>query len=116
MRRAAVEQVPTDLCIDTLQGAPDAPLGVLACQRAMQGSQYLTLSLAHELRDEDACAELQLNRLYQATYVRHRYIKSQLCLDSGLQGGADLLAKPCSGANTQQWVIDYTEDNDFKVT
>ncbi|KOB76422.1 Glycosyl transferase [Operophtera brumata] len=97
----------------------DAALGVYACHPDLQATQYYVLSLAHELRDEDSCAHVQFNRhaADEEDTALHKVFKakchgkqreqiqhseSQLCLDSGLQGGADLLAKPCSGANTQQ--------------
>ncbi|KPJ17364.1 Polypeptide N-acetylgalactosaminyltransferase 1 [Papilio machaon] len=53
----------SNLCLDTLQrDGEGTPLGVYPCHDTLQATQYLSLSLKGELRDEEKCAELQYSR------------------------------------------------------
>ncbi|CAG4949207.1 unnamed protein product [Parnassius apollo] len=133
------------LCLDTLQREGEAsPLGVYPCHDTLQATQYLSLSLSGELRDEEKCAELQYSRrnpdeggegegrkvLMVTCHEKDRgqkwrylsskqlqHVESQLCLEAGPQPGADVAARPCRrDAPAQRWRIDYSEDNDFRAT
>ncbi|KAI5643644.1 glycosyl transferase family 2 domain-containing protein [Phthorimaea operculella] len=131
------------LCLDTLQRESDAaPLGVYPCHPTLQGTQYLSLALDGVLRDEERCVQLQYNRETRRDADEGRKllmtncnkkIKDQkwhytsskqliheatgLCLDSGYEGGADVLVKTCIiGSPTQRWEIDYNENNGFRLS
>ncbi|RVE49739.1 hypothetical protein evm_005609 [Chilo suppressalis] len=129
---------PSRMCLDTLQReGVGSPLGVYPCHDRLQATQYFSLSLAGELRDEENCAEVQHVRgtapdrerrvLMMSCGGRQRqkwrylpsgqlqHVSSTLCLDAGIETGGDALALPClSHAASQRWAIDYTQDNDFK--
>ncbi|XP_050673551.1 uncharacterized protein LOC126971342 isoform X3 [Leptidea sinapis] len=106
----------------------------------------LTSRRAGQLRDEEKCAELQFARrtqnelaegvqrrvLMHACHDKQReqrwrytddkqlrHVSSGLCLTSpaAARAPADLQATPCrSGAPDQRWLIDYNEDNGFRLT
>ncbi|XP_063835572.1 polypeptide N-acetylgalactosaminyltransferase 1-like [Ostrinia nubilalis] len=130
----------TNMCLDTLQREGSAsPLGVYPCHARLQATQYFSLSARGELRDEEACAELQHSRDTPIEKGRRvlmsnchgklrgqkwRYLPSGqlqhaatgLCLDAGYDAGADVMARPCgSNAPAQRWKIDYNQDNDFRL-
>ncbi|CAK1592955.1 unnamed protein product [Parnassius mnemosyne] len=133
------------LCLDTLQREGEAsPLGVYPCHDTLQATQYLSLSLSGELRDEEKCAELRYSRrnpdedaegegrqvLMVTCHEKDRgqkwrylsskqlqHVESQLCLEAGAAPGADVSARRCRRqAAAQRWHIDYSEDNHFRAT
>ncbi|KAL0859351.1 hypothetical protein ABMA27_011143 [Loxostege sticticalis] len=130
----------TNMCLDTLQReVANSPLGVYPCHQGLQATQYFSLSSQGQLRDEESCAELQHNRdeaiergrrvlmahCHGKRGQKWRYLPSGqlqhmetgLCLDAGLEAGADVMAKPCrSDEPAQRWRIDYNQDNDFKLS
>ncbi|XP_013176979.1 PREDICTED: uncharacterized protein LOC106124647 isoform X3 [Papilio xuthus] len=135
----------SNLCLDTLQrDGEGTPLGVYPCHDTLQATQYLSLSLKGELRDEEKCAELQYTRhipednidgegrrvLMVTCHDKDRgqkwqyldskqlqHVESQLCLQTGERPGADVTARRCrDNLPAQQWLIDYSEDNDFRAS
>ncbi|KPJ03771.1 hypothetical protein RR46_00686 [Papilio xuthus] len=154
----------SNLCLDTLQrDGEGTPLGVYPCHDTLQATQYLSLSLKGELRDEEKCAELQYTRyqkfilgntllMYGKFASGHipednidgegrrvlmvtchdkdrgqkwqyldskqlQHVESQLCLQTGERPGADVTARRCrDNLPAQQWLIDYSEDNDFRAS
>ncbi|XP_013143549.1 PREDICTED: uncharacterized protein LOC106107297 isoform X2 [Papilio polytes] len=135
----------SNLCLDTLQrDGEGTPLGVYPCHDTLQATQYLSLSLRGELRDEEKCAELQFSRhipednideegrrvLMVTCHDKNRgqkwqyldskqlqHVESQLCLQAGPRAGADVSARRCRpGLPAQHWLIDYSEDNDFRAS
>ncbi|XP_037872629.1 uncharacterized protein LOC110385294 isoform X2 [Bombyx mori] len=129
-------------CLDTMQRDVEASsLGVYPCHSTLQATQYLSLSLRGELRDEEKCAQLQYTRsendvnddtarrvLMTSCHGKQRgqkwkyipstsqlqHVDSGLCLDAGFEVGADVTARACSGKVQQRWLIDYAEYNQFK--
>ncbi|KAG6451572.1 hypothetical protein O3G_MSEX007214 [Manduca sexta] len=128
-------------CLDTMQREGEAvPLGVYPCHAQLQATQYLSLSLAGELRDEEKCAQLQYTRRenevdedisrkvlmatchgkqrgqkwkYEASSGTLKHADSGLCLSAGRDSSADVLARTCRGQPDQRWRIDYAEYNHF---
>lgn len=55
-----VQNPSTGLCLDTMQREQEAaPLGLYPCHAALAATQYLSLALGGQLRDEERCAELR---------------------------------------------------------
>ncbi|XP_045538325.1 uncharacterized protein LOC106708257 isoform X4 [Papilio machaon] len=135
----------SNLCLDTLQrDGEGTPLGVYPCHDTLQATQYLSLSLKGELRDEEKCAELQYSRhipednidgegrrvLMVTCHDKDRgqkwqylvskqlqHVESRLCLQTGDRPGADVTARRCrDNLPAQHWIIDYSEDNDFRAS
>ncbi|CAH0716770.1 unnamed protein product, partial [Brenthis ino] len=131
------------VCLDTLQREGAAPLGVYVCHRRLEPTQHLALSRRGELRDEERCAEVQYARntgedgdepgrrvLMAMCHGRQRgqkwrylptkqlqHVDSALCLQA-VSSGEDVRAAPClrAPAHSQQWEIDYSEMNGFRIT
>ncbi|CAH2056184.1 unnamed protein product, partial [Iphiclides podalirius] len=130
------------LCLDTLQREGEAtPLGVYPCHDTLQATQYLSLSLTGQLRDEEKCAKLQYTRrtpeeeadsdgrhvLMVSCHEKTRgqkwrylsskqlqHVESGLCLEAGSLAGADVAARRCrTDSPAQRWLIDFSEDNGF---
>ncbi|VVD01414.1 unnamed protein product [Leptidea sinapis] len=118
---------------DTLQREGEGvALGAYPCHERLEPTQYFALTSRHagQLRDEEKCAELQRtqNELAEGVQRRRwrytddkqlRHVSSGLCLTSpaAARAPADLQATPCrSGAPDQRWLIDYNEDNGFRLT
>ncbi|XP_063544381.1 polypeptide N-acetylgalactosaminyltransferase 1-like [Cydia strobilella] len=58
-----VSNMATNLCLDTMQREGEAtPLGFYPCHAQLTDTQFLSLSLAGQLRDEERCAEIQFMR------------------------------------------------------
>ncbi|XP_053621312.1 uncharacterized protein LOC128681448 isoform X2 [Plodia interpunctella] len=128
----------TNVCLDNLQRTTvGAALGVYPCHPSLQLSQYFSVSLAGQLRDEERCAEVAHEgsnlrghavimqschdmrkpvKRQQWSYEKNqlKHVKSNLCLTASASAGADARARPCARAPDQLWDIDYTADNDFK--
>ncbi|KAJ8706940.1 hypothetical protein PYW08_011074 [Mythimna loreyi] len=131
----------TSMCLDTLQRENDSPpLGCYPCHSELQATQYFSLSLAGELRDEFNCATVKSARKSPNDITSEeskvvvmmpchgngreqkwrrlstgqlQHAASQLCLTAPQDIG-DVRAAPCrSDARHQTWTIDYTEDNNF---
>ncbi|KAL4712185.1 hypothetical protein ACJJTC_011046 [Scirpophaga incertulas] len=129
----------SNMCLDTLQrDGGGSPLGVYPCHSRLQATQYFSLSDRGELRDEENCAELQHVRgsvdlgrrvLMMNCHGKQKgqkwgylpsgqlqHAQSGLCLDAGVEAGADVLAARCrADLASQRWAIDYTQDNDFRM-
>ncbi|XP_063391323.1 polypeptide N-acetylgalactosaminyltransferase 1-like [Cydia fagiglandana] len=58
-----VSNAATNLCLDSMQREGEGtPLGFYPCHVRMTDTQFLTLSHAGHLRDEERCAEIQFRR------------------------------------------------------
>ncbi|XP_063631696.1 uncharacterized protein LOC134802907 isoform X2 [Cydia splendana] len=58
-----VSNAATNLCLDSMQREGEAtPLGFYPCHPKLIDTQFLSLSLAGQLRDEERCAEIQFMR------------------------------------------------------
>ncbi|CAG9794295.1 unnamed protein product [Diatraea saccharalis] len=127
------------MCLDTLQrDGVGSPLGVYPCHEKLQATQYFSLSLTGELRDEENCAEVQHVRGSAVNSERRilmmtcagkqrqkwrylpsgqlQHITSALCLDAGMETGADALARPYNFSHTfsnsriSRSLLSYTEE------
>ncbi|CAB3246643.1 unnamed protein product [Arctia plantaginis] len=132
----------TQMCLDTLQKEGDnVLLGVYPCHADLQASQYFSLSNKGEIRDETNCASVQRSRndiedprseiirpvVMSACHGKGRdqkwvrlptgqlqHVVTKLCITAPHAVG-DVQATVCKpGVFQQIWVIDYTEDNNFR--
>ncbi|XP_053621287.1 polypeptide N-acetylgalactosaminyltransferase 1-like [Plodia interpunctella] len=125
-----------NVCLDTLQRKDAHPvLGVYPCHVALKISQYFSISLAGQLRDEERCAAVARDesnadrhvvlmmpcregrqpakmQLWSLEKRRIRHVKSNLCLTAAAAGDARVAA--CAHARDQLWDVDYSADNHYK--
>ncbi|CAB3221855.1 unnamed protein product [Arctia plantaginis] len=142
VQRSRFRNEITQMCLDTLQKEGDnVLLGVYPCHADLQASQYFSLSNKGEIRDETNCASVQRSRndiedprseiirpvVMSACHGKGRdqkwvrlptgqlqHVVTKLCITAPHAVG-DVQATVCKpGVFQQIWVIDYTEDNNFR--
>jgi len=125
--RLKTEVEGNDVCVDHIQRDAAASLtpyflGEYPCHPFLGDSQYFSLSLAGELRNEYMCATVQDNKvrmvgcsvarkgvtwkLEASGHVVHE--DTGLCLDRGKASpGQELLMESCSESATQKWQFEF---------